>query len=153
MYTKLHIYRAAIGKGKSEEERPATLEITISNVGNAPVALAPEVSVLVYDLGSNTTSSATATFRDGKSPGLPMTLKQGENAIATAVIDSRESDAIFGANLLYKVVLRTVDNQLFVSDNLVGPINNSTAYCTMLEYDKYQSDINFNSKPVFRITR
>ncbi|WP_454695095.1 hypothetical protein [Achromobacter aegrifaciens] len=147
LYTQLTLSRPAYVEGA--KTRPATFALNINNSGKAPITLHPEISFAVFNPASGFSSTFIGQLATQATYALPKTLQPGEQATASAIVSN--SDALFGPNMHYSVLIQTVDKQIYVAQHTVGPIKTAEAFEALQEYVKYQSKVDFESKPALAL--
>lgn len=143
IYTQLTVSRPDFKEGA--KSRPATFVVTANNAGQSSLTFMPTVSVLVVNPGSGLSQTVSGQLATSEVYGLPQTLKSGERITATFMSD--DSDAVFGPNMQYIVILQTEEGLLYITENRAGPIKDADAYKSLLEMVKYQAKVNFQSRP------
>ena len=149
LFTHMSVTRASYAADTAT--RPATIKVGFENSGPGQISLLSPVTIIVSNPGSGFSSSYPAHFNTGTAFELPVTLKPGAHADATAII--QDSASVFGPNLQYAVVAQSTDGRLFLSTRTTGPIKTAKAYETLQKYVRYESKVDFQSSPAVVVRR
>ncbi|MFY1863641.1 hypothetical protein ACOTCA_06665 [Achromobacter xylosoxidans] len=147
LYTQLTLSRPPYVE--AAKSRPATLALNINNSGKAPITLHPEISFVAFNPASGFSRTVIGQLVTQATYALPKTLQPGEQTTATAT--TPDSDALFGPNMQYSVLIQTVDKQIYFAQNIAGPIKTAEAFEALQNYVKYQSKVDFESRPALAL--
>lgn len=148
LYTQLSVSRPEYDE--SAKSRPATFTLNVHNSGHVPITLIPAVSFVAFNPASGFSSTFKGQFAAKETYALPKTLQPGEQTTAIAV--ASDSSPVFGPNMQYVVLVQAADKKLYYAENMVGPIKTAEAFEALQENVRYQSKVEFGSKPALALT-